>query len=340
VDDLGIDPSPALQQLYRSMLRQETVLERALPPVAVEDHVGDVVTALLGGRLVLIVGAGVNHPSERAEEGLPSPAEVATHLAKCFDCPPEHVRDLAHVAEYVALTKGVGPLYDELHTLFDRDCPPGPVHRSLAELAGMLRRRGGPHQLIVTTNFDDVLEQAFREAGEEFDVVSYLALGPNRGKFLHVSSDGGATLVEVPNAYADISLERRPVILKIHGGIDRRPEREWESFVVSEDDYIDYLAHGEVSNVVPVTLAAKLRRSHFLFLGYALQEWNLRVFLRRVLGRDKLAYRSWAIEPSPGPLARDFWRERDVDIFDVDLAEYAEEVQRRAEGLLASELTA
>src|SRR5206468_7162756 len=103
------------------------------------------------------------------------------------------------------------------------------------ELAGRLRARGGSHPLIVTTNFDDVLERAYKDAGEEFDVVSYIALGRNRGKFLHVSADGAPALVEVPNAYADISLERRPVILKIHGGIDRRPEREWESFVVSED---------------------------------------------------------------------------------------------------------
>ena len=321
-DELGIDPSPALQQLYRSMLKQERGLEHAPPPHPVEDHFGDVVTAFLGGRLVFIVGAGVNHPGEPAENGLPGPAEVASHLARSFDCPPDYSRDLAHVAEYVALTKGVGPLYDELHTLFDCDSAPGPVHRTLAELAGVLRARGGPHQLIVTTNFDDVLEQAFREAGEEFDVVSYLALGPNRGKFLHVGSDGSAALVAVPNAYTEISLERMPVILKIHGGIDRRPDREWESFVVSEDDHIDYLAQAEIAVVLPVTLAAKLRRSHFLFLGYPLHAWSLRVFLHRVWGRERLGYRSWAIGPQPEAIEQELWRQRGIDLFDVPLDEY------------------
>jgi DNA-binding SARP family transcriptional activator len=321
-DELGIDPSPALQQLYRSMLKQESVLEHAPPPHPVEDHFGDVVAAFLAGRLVFIVGAGVNHPDEPAENGLPGPAEVASHLARSFDCPPDHSRDLAHVAEYVALTKGVGPLYDELHTLFDRDNAPGPVQRTLAELAGLLRTRGGPNQLIVTTNFDDVLEQAFREAGEEFDVVSYLALGPNRGKFLHVGSDGSVALVEVPNAYTEISLERRPVILKIHGGIDRRPDREWESFVVSEDDHIDYLAQAEIAVVLPVTLAAKLRRSHFLFLGYPLHAWSLRVFLHRVWGRERVGYRSWAVGPKPEAIEQELWRQRGIDLFDVPLDEY------------------
>jgi DNA-binding SARP family transcriptional activator len=331
VDELGIEPSPALQQLYRSMLRQEAALERAPPPHPVEDHFGDVVKALFGGRLVPILGAGVNHPQELAGDGLPGSAEVARHLAKSFDCPPEHARDLAHVAEYVALTKGVGPLYDELHTLFDREWTPGPVHRALAELAGLLRARGASHQLIITTNFDQVLEQAFREAGEECDVVSYLALGRNRGKFLHVTADGAATLVEVPNAYADLSLERRTVILKLHGGIDRGPEREWESFVVSEDDHIDYLAQAEIAVVVPVTLAARLRRSHFLFLGYPLHEWSLRVFLHRVWGRERVGYRSWAIGEKPDAIEQELWRQRGIDIFDVPLDEYISGLRSRVE---------
>jgi SIR2-like domain len=76
---------------------------------------------------------------------------------------------------------------------------------------------------------------------------------------------GASTVVEIPNAYTDVSSERT-VLFKIHGGVDARPEREWESFVVSEDDYIDYLAQADISVVLPVTLAARLRRSHFLFL--------------------------------------------------------------------------
>jgi DNA-binding SARP family transcriptional activator len=327
VDELGIEPSPALQQLYRSILRQETALEAAPPPALVDDHFADVVKALLAGRLVPVLGGGVNVSADG--DALPGPSELAGHLAGCFDCPPEHARDLASVAEYVALTKGVGPLYDELHTLFERDYTPGPVHRLLAETAGELREGGAPRQLIVTTNFDEALERAFREAGEEFDVVSYLALGRHRGKFLHLAPNGQATLVDVPNAYAELSPEQRTVILKIYGRIDRQPEREWESFVVSEDDHIDYLAQAEISTVIPVTLAAKLRRSHFLFLGYPLNEWSLRVFLHRVWGREKVGYRSWAIGPRPDAIERELWRQRGIDIFDVPLEEYVADLRAR-----------
>ena len=71
-----------------------------------------------------------------------------------------------------------------------------------------------------------------------------------------------------------------------------------------------------------MTLAARLRRSHFLFLGYPLQEWSLRVFLHRVWGREKVAYRSWAIAPRPDAIDHELWRQRGIDILDVPLDDY------------------
>ena len=92
-------------------------------------------------------------------------------------------------------------------------------------------------------------------------------------------------MIDVANTYTGLSPDVRTVILKIHGQVDRGPAREWESFVVSEDDYIDYLAHADIANLMPVTLAAKLRRSHFLFLGYAPEEWPLPRLSAQGLGR-------------------------------------------------------
>jgi DNA-binding SARP family transcriptional activator len=322
VDELGIEPGPALQRLYRSILRQEVSLERAPPPHVADDQLEDVVGAALAGRLVLVIGAGVDRAGGDGEDPLPGPAEMVAQLVKAFECPPEHARGLAHVAEYVALTKGVGPLYDEIHQLFDREYAPGPVHRALADLERSLKERNAPHLLVITTSFHELLEQALRTTGCETDVVSYLAIGRHQGKFLHSTPGGTAVVVDAPYAYTAISLDRRSVVLKIHGGVDRQPGREWESFVISEDDYIGHFVDTDLSAALPVTLAARLRRSHFLFLGYPLQDWNLRVFLHRVWGREKVSYRSWAIAPESDPIDQELWRQRGIDIFDVPLVEY------------------
>jgi DNA-binding SARP family transcriptional activator len=335
VDELGIEPSPALQRLYRSILRQEGTLELAAPPLPTDDQLADVVAAALAGRLVVVIGAGVDRAARGGESALPGPTEIRDRLVHAFDCPSEHVHDLARVAEYVALTKGVGPLYDEIHELFDREYDPGPVHLALAALERSLDERGAPHLLVITTSFHELLEEALRRAGSESDVVSFLAVGRHQGKFLHSTADGTATVVEAPYAYTKISLDRRGVVLKIHGGVDRAPERAWESFVISEDDYIGNFLDTDLAAALPVTLAARLRRSHFLFLGYPLQEWNLRVFLHRVWGREKVSYRSWAIAPAPEPIERELWRQRGIDIFDVPFVEYLTRLGGRLEAEVA-----
>jgi DNA-binding SARP family transcriptional activator len=321
VDELGIEPTPALQQLHASILRQESVLEPGVVREAGDDRIGEVLRALLGSRLVPVLGPGPL-PGTNGDD-------LAGRLAEVFDCPNEHRGDLTRVSQYVAVTQGVGPLYDALHSVFSEESEPGPVERFLARIAPVLREHELEQQLVVTTGYGRALERAFDEAGEEVDIVSYVAIGPDRGRFMHRRPDGSETVVAVPNTYAELSLDQHPIILKVHGDVDVRPERGRESFVVSEDDYIAYLAQTDLANVVPVTLAAKLRRSHLLFFGYPVVEWSLRVFLHRVFGDQPISYRSWAVLPGAKPVQREFWRERGVDLYDATLGDYVAELERR-----------
>jgi DNA-binding SARP family transcriptional activator len=323
VEELGIEPTPALQELHASILRQESALQPQPVPETGDDGVAEVARALLGGRLVAVLG-----PSGASENG----SDLATRLAEAFDCPSEHRGDLTRVSQYVAVTQGIGPLYDELHALFVEAEEPGPIERFLAVSPQVSRATGQDHQLIVSTGYGNALERAFEDAGEPVDVLSYIAIGSNRGKFVHRRPDESEEIVSVPNTYADVSLAERPVILKIHGEVDPRPERERESFVVSEDDYIGYLAQTELANVVPVTLAAKLRRSHLLFIAYPVVEWSLRVFLHRTFGDQPISYRSWAIVPGARPIQREFWRQRGVHLYDVALQDFVSELSRRLAG--------
>ncbi len=228
------------------------------------------------------------------------------------------------------MVSGPGPLYEELHRLLDADYQPTPLHQYFASLPGILRQRGNsPHYpLIVTTNYDDALERAFREAQEPYDLVIYVAEGEQRGKFLHWTQQGETSVIERPNEYRGLSLDQRPVILKMHGAVDRAGAM-WDSFLITEDDYINYLVRTDISNLLPVTLAVKLRKSHFLFLGYSLRDWNLRVILHRIWGEQKLTYKSWAIQGRVERMDQDFWRKREVDMFNVPLEDYITALEER-----------
>jgi DNA-binding SARP family transcriptional activator len=332
VDELGIEPGRPLQDLFSRILRQDPALDTAAAasqPSASETR--PIADAMAAGRLVFVLGSGVNLAGAIGENGhtLPVRESLAPRLAAAFGCPPEVGSELTKVAQYVAVTQGIGPLYDELHVLLDREYEPGAVHQFLAELPALLRERQAPQPLLVTTNYDRALERALAAAGEEADVVSYVSLGRDRGKFLHRSADGGSRLIQTPNTYADVPLDRRPVILKIHGEVDHAPAREAESFVVSEDDHIAYLAETGIGGVLPVTLAARLRRSHFLFLGYGLVDWSFRVFLHRLWPDEQPAYRSWAVQPDATSLERDFWRRRGVELVDLALTDAVSRIREQ-----------
>ena len=116
VDELGIEPGRPLQQLYAQILRQERVLESR--PAAVDDATDDseeIWEAIVAGRLVPVLGTGVT--LDGGSGGLPAREQLATYLAQTFDCPRDHAGDLAKVAQYVVVTRGIGPLYDELHAI-------------------------------------------------------------------------------------------------------------------------------------------------------------------------------------------------------------------------------
>ena len=319
VEELGIEPGPELKRLQSEILRHEAgIAAPGSARVDVDDD-AEILGALLAGRVVPVLG-------------LDGVGDLAAHLASAFSVPDDRPVDLARVSQYVATMKGSGPLYDELHARFEAAVEPTPLHRFLAQLPALLRERGAPHQLIVSTNYDLALERAFEEAGEELDIVAYVAAGPQRGRFWHRPPGEAPRPIDIPNTYAtELSLERRTILLKLHGAVDPLPEREWESFVITEDDYIDYLGHSELTAVVPVALAAKLRRSHFLFLGYEMADWNLRLILNRIWGERPVAYRSWAVQRSPSPLARAFWQRYDVTPLDVEPEAYVELLERRLE---------
>ncbi len=293
-----------------------------------------IVRRLLRGKVVPVLGAGVNLSERPPDVGylrgryLPSGAELAAELA--------HARpmigngyDLAQVSQYITAREGQAVLYEELHDVFDADYPTTRLHRTLARVARHLRETPGADcMLCVTMNYDDSLERAFREADEPYDLVTYIAEGRDRGKFRHTTPDGTSTVIPRPNEYAGLRLDERTVIAKVHGAIDRSEKRD--SFVITEDHYIDYISRADINSLFPVTLAAKLHESHFLFLGYSLRDWNLRVMLYRLWGEQEgRTYKSWAVQSQPSPIDQAAWDERGVDILPVLVQDFIEGISCR-----------
>jgi hypothetical protein len=313
-------------------------------------HVLVVLNSIRAGRLVPFLGAGVNRcgrPSGAqwgVGEYLPDGRELARKLAADFGFDQSGNDDLLRVAEFVAVTAGTGPLRDSLHDIFAGNYPITPVHQFFARLPGVLRQLGGrqPPQLLITTNYDDMVESAFREAGEPLDVLTYIAEGTAQGRFVHETADGKVSVpIEKPNEYTDLPIDpksqalQRSLLVKVHGAI-HRADPEQDSYVITEDHYIDYLTRSNLRTLIPSALVGKLTGCAFLFMGYGLRDWNLRALLRQVWREQKFKYTSWAIQLNPDLLEQKFWQQRNVEIIDTPLEEYITLLEERLRQLVVS----
>src|SRR5947209_20391335 len=101
-------------------------------------HYKTVAKAIRDGQVVPFFGAGVNlcgRPDiiwRLGSRYLPSGLELAQHLADEFVYPSKDALNLLSVAQYVALMRGTGPLYEALHMLFDVLYRPTALHRFFA----------------------------------------------------------------------------------------------------------------------------------------------------------------------------------------------------------------
>lgn len=309
-----------------------------------ERHYSLVAELLESGEIVPFLGAGANlcdRPDDASWEPgrfAPSGGELAQTLATGSRYPDPDL-DLLRVSQYVDAILGEGRLYRMLHAVFDSNYPPTSLHRFFARLPAALRARGHPQLLLLTTNYDDLLERALADAGEHFDVVWYEAKrGPLHGRFLHRAPDGDVTPIERPNEYTGLAVGDRTVILKLHGAVDRSSVKG-DSYVITEDSYIDYLVGGDVGAQIPFSLLERMAESHFLFLGYSMHDWNLRVILNRIWGAQQLDLKSWAVQREPAhagarEVEQALWRDRgDVDLLYAPLREYVGHLERELFGV-------
>lgn len=300
------------------------------------------------GRVVPFLGAGVNIRSPgRAIGGaaLPTGSQLSRQLAALVSYPADDERDLddlSKVTSYFVETSARSVLRQELRAVFDVETEPGPIHHYLASIDAPL--------LIVTTNYDDNMERALRRAGRPYELVVH----PTDRKDYDASVfwwRAGATEPEKPVAPNKLLLDlaSSTVVYKMHGTM-HRDDAQWDSYVVTEDDYVEFLSRMAGQSAVPSQFIRHFRSRHFLFLGYGLRDWNLRVLLRSlafapgggaplVSGASDDAsddasedprrateerVKSWAIQYKPSAIELELWSARDVRIFDEAIDDFTD----------------
>jgi hypothetical protein len=287
--------------------------------------------ALRSGIVVPFLGAGASAAHRPAnavwEPGAtfgPFGSELAKLLANEGQFPDDAVaEDLMLVASYFA-AEPADPiqLRSRLNDIFfDRNLQPGPVHRLLTSLNALKVRESGQHMpLIMTTNYDCLIESAFENkvhvAVDDIDDPQHV-YARLYGEHMFSSK----LKKELGRLVHDSTV---PIVYKMHGaayarddfaGVEGTPRR----LVITADDYVQVLAQQYKS--LPANIGAILETCHgFLFLGYGLADWNVRVMLSSIKNLEKR--KSWAIQQSPLKSMRTIWSRQNVNLYDCDLDEF------------------
>lgn len=303
---------------------------------------------LSSGLVVPFLGAGaslVDRPSHAAYQPggtfPPSGSELSTLLGSEVRFPndPHEPGDLATVSSFFVERSARRTLRSRLRAVFTPEYTPSALHDYLARVRRPL--------LIVTTNYDDILERAFEAVGRPY----HLVIHPTERRDLHgmvlVWRHGASKPEPVRPNELLLDFEETTVIYKMHGTFTRRPQpaespvsaarADWcDHYVITEEDYVDFLTRMTGQTAVPAQFMQHFYGRHFLFLGYSLRDWNLRVVLKTLqsvasssagLSPDDDQVRSWAVQRHPSQHECVLWDRRGVDIFDGDLAEFVRKLE-------------
>lgn len=322
------DPASIVKKPQVSPMAQ-TAARSAPTPYA--EQFSAILRGLDMGRVAFFLGERVNRPNADPatawEPGNPALAPLGADIAQFIASSnalsiPEDL-GLAEVAQRVAVREGLAPIYADLHEVLNIDYDITDVHHALARLPKILRVAGRTQHnpIIITVNYDDLVERAFAEASEPLDVLAYAVDHSNRGIFQHLKHDGSVTPLDRPNEYVGLVPGERPLLVKLAGTVDRSANGA-EHFVVTEDDHFSYVVDRDIRQLLPPTLMTRLLRCHYVFLGHSLSHWTLRSIISRVFGRGRLPARSWVVGETVDALDSDFWSFRNAEPINMPIADF------------------
>ena len=312
-----------------------------------------VISNLKAGRCTPVLGHGL------LESLVGSPRDVAVRWSEQYGYPMEnHEREfLSHVSLYLSVQQSANFPQDELQSywrarLLERfgaalppdwaDSPPD-LKALLAACSKTSLYQSGfdayqtlaqyPLPLFITTNTDDLLENALRAAGKD----------PQTG-----ICPWNEYIEQSPFAFIEDSSNRpsanRPLVFHFFGCLD-----EPDSLVLTEDDYFNFLIGVTArKDLIPKIVLNALTNTAMMFLGFDLDSWNFRVLYHIIMAqpggerRRRYPQVGVQIDLEKGHIAdperarrylENYFREADVSIFwgsaDDFLRELSNQVKAR-----------
>ena len=208
------------------------------------------------GKCTPFLGAGASFPT------LPLGSSIAAAWAQECEYPGDNPKNLVEVAQYLAEIED--PLYPKKKILKEFDGVAPPDFNAPDEPHGVLADL--PFPVYLTTNYDDFMVRALKSRGRE----------PHR-EFCRWNS----LIKNEPSIFDEVDEDRyvvptvaNPLVFHLHGHTIP------QSIVLTEDDYLCFLANIRDDTLLPPRIQAALSSTTLLFIGYRGADWTFRVLLQ------------------------------------------------------------
>ena len=199
-------------------------------------HIKNIISANNDNRLAIFVGAGISKCSDTDTHKIPDWHDLINVLKESLPNIEKGENDYPKIAQLYYLEYGEHIYKQKVKEYFPDYNSPSEIHKSIFDI--------NPH-IIITTNWDSLLEKTIEENAYLFDTIS---------------SD--MNLVES-------TLQNK--LIKMHGDFKNN------NFVFKEDDYINYQNNFPlIENYIKSILSTHV----VLFLGYSYNDINLKQILK------------------------------------------------------------
>ncbi len=265
---------------------------------------GPLVRAFREEKCIPFVGAGAC-TSHNGTPGLPTGGELSEALAKeLLDLKIRiddigNIRNLLEVSTHYQHSRSRNDLIGSLKNRLPHEAmKPLPVHVALSKL---------PLKLVITTNYDTLMERAMKAVDRDYrQVIQPIAGFPD------------------DVLQAQLIDESRPIVYKVHGSFGD----EKDNFVITEDDYLSFLVQMTKPQLgIPTAISGRLATHVLLFLGYGLADWDFRVLFKMVEQYPAhVRPGSFAVMKQCSDFMRNYWAKKSVTVIEADAHEFADEL--------------
>jgi len=197
--------------------------------------------------------------------------------------------------------------------------------------------------LIITTNYDNLMEKALDDCGAAYIRLSvdkndrkvfpecsptmqqYLGYSPQRyQQFMGSMVPKSVDTFSVPATFKPIV-----ILYKIHGSL----EEGHDSIVLSDEDYVTFLHRsGSGQGMVPSPVVNNLDKKSTLFLGYSFSDWNIRALYRRLKESVTFHGKDWAVILHYDPIEHSFFQYKNINVLEVDLDGFCKSLWKAGPG--------